>query len=280
MRRFAASALAALLQTTGAWAVDLTCTDTGERNHTVDASDIRVLRLETGTGILRLRGSDEIDEVRVSARACSRDPEMLDDIDFRFETDGDVLTLTDRLPEGANHPEAMFARLDLMLNVPSDLIIEVSDRREPLEIANVAGLKVDSGRGEVTISGVTGDAEVRTGRGDLRIENIGGNLTLSRDFGEMIVQNVRGDVVIEWAGRGNSSISNVGGSLRVIRNGRGNIGAQRIGGDFIVEANQAGEIAHRGVEGKVEIADPSGLPADEGQDPEEEEGKGPPHKRP
>jgi len=279
MGRFAASALAALLQTTGAWAVDLTCTDTGERNDTMDARDIRVLRLDTGTGILRLRGSDEIDEVRVSARACSRDPAMLDEIDFRFDTDGDVLTLTDRLPEGANHPEAMFARLDLMLSVPSDLIVEVSDRREPLEIANVAGLKVDSERGEVTISGVTGNAEVRTGRGDLRIENIGGNLTLSRDFGEMIVQNVRGDVVVEWAGRGNSSISNVGGSLRVLRNGRGNIGAQRISGDFIVEANQAGEIAYREVGGKVELAERSGLPEDEGQDAEEEEGKGPPHKR-
>lgn len=256
----------------------LVCTEPGALNYTLEASDIETLRLNTGTGIIRLRGSEHLDEIRVSARACAIDSEMLATIGLQPESDGVVLTLADRLPEGANHPEANFARLDMILNVPSRLAIEIADKREPMEISGVASLRVESGRGEITIDGVAGDTEVRTERGDLTIQNIGGNLTLARDFGEMIVRNVRGDVIIESADRGNSNISNVGGSVRVIRNGRGNIAATRVQGDFIVEANQAGRFFHQDIGGRVQLAAPSGLPEEEDDD-EDDNGKGPPHLR-
>ena len=259
---------------------NMTCTEPGEFQQSIDAGEIRVLRLETGSGILRINGSDEIDEIRVSGRACALDPDMLTDFSLNLEPEDGVLTLSDRLPEGANHPEASFAKLNMTLDVPRRLSIEITTEREPVHINNVASLKIVKQRGELNIDGVDGDVDVNSKFGDLTIRNVGGNLTLNRDRGETIIEGVRGNVVVESSRRGNTLFREIGGNLHVSKE-RGNIAAVNVTGDLIVRDRQEGRLTYSNIGGRVDAPEPSGIPTEElvREDEDDDNGKGPPHLR-
>ena len=155
--------------------------------------------------------------------------------------------------------------MDLQIIVPAAMHIEIVTRKEPVSVANVASLSLESWRGDAEVRDIAGDATVTKQRGDLTIENIGGSLTLSRQTGEMIVTHVGGDVIVERAERGNSRIQLVKGSVHFRSNGRGDVAVTDVGGDFTIDSNLAGRIHHSGVEGTVRIAEPAGLP--DGQQP-------------
>ncbi len=258
----------------------MTCTESGEFQQSLDASEIRTLRIETGSGILRLDGSDEIEEVRVSGRACALDADMLADFGLTLEPEDGVLTLSDRLPEGANHPEASFAKLNMTLDVPRRLAIEITTEREAVHISNVASLKINKQRGELNIDGVDGDAEVNSMFGDLTIRNVDGNLTLNRDRGETIIEGVRGNVTVESSRRGNTLFRDIGGNLHISKE-RGNIAAVNIGGDLVVRDRQEGRLTYSNIGGQVDATEPSGIPAEVlvREDEDDDNGKGPPHLR-
>ncbi len=264
----------------GISAGSLTCTEPGAFEQAVDAGEIRVLRLDTGSGVLRLRGSDEIDEIRVSGQACALDPEMLADFKLVLEPVDGVLTLTDRMPDGANHPEASFAKLHMALNVPRRLAIEVTTQREPVHINNIASLKIDKERGELDIENVDGDVEVTSRFGDLTIRNVGGNVTLSRDRGETIIEGVRGNVVVERSLRGNTLFRDIGGDLHISKE-RGNIAAVNVAGDLVVRDRQEGRLTYDNIGGRVDATEPTGIPAEvlAREDEDDDNGKGPPHLR-
>lgn len=254
-----------LLPAGSALAVNQNCTEPGALDKTLPAEGIESLEIETGTGLVRIRGAENATEISITARACATEAAVLDDIGFDTERREATIMLSDRLPEGANHPEAAFARIDLQLEVPSRLHVDIVTRREPVSVSNVASLTLDSWRGETEVTDIKGDATIVKQRGDLAIRNVKGSLSVSRQVGEMVIENVGGDVVIERADRGNSRIESVGGSVRVVSNGRGDIAVKQVRGDFIVESNQAGRIHHDAVGGTVDIAEPGGLP--EGQEP-------------
>jgi len=242
-----------------------TCSPPSALDQSIPAGALKTLRIETGTGLLRVEGMAEADEIRISGRACADEAATIEAIGYNAEIDDKTLGITDRLPEGANHPEALFARMDLQVIVPAGMQVEIKTRKEAVSVANVASLSLESWRGDAEVSDIARDATVIKQRGDLTIGNIGGSLTLSRQAGEMIVTNVGGDVLVKRAERGNSRIESVKGSVQFLSNGRGDVAVIDVGGDFTIDSNLAGRIHHSGVEGTVRITEPAGLP--EGQQP-------------
>ncbi len=263
-------------------ASDLVCSEPGQFDRAVSAESVTLVRIQTGSGILRVIGDDALDEIRVSGRACAREDDLLRDFGLDLEPVDSVLNLSDRLPEGANHPEAAFAKFHLTLHVPASLALEIETEREPVHITNVGSLKIDKRRGELNLDGVAGSARVRSMQGDLTIRNITGDLTLERDRGETIVENVGGNVDVLRAERGNSLFRNVGGNL-TISSARGNIAAVGVGGNLVVRDRQEGDLIYQQVSGMVDVDEPTGIPEwqliEEAEDDEEDEGRGPPHQR-
>lgn len=258
---------------------ELTCFTPEALTQTILAGEVETLRLSTGSGRLRVEGQPATDTVLIRGEACALDPAILSDFSLELKAEGKTLVLTDQMPEGANHPEAQFAKLHLHVAVPQSLRVEIDAKREPTEISGIAGLKLRSRHGDIRIDGVHGDVEVHVDRGDLEIGNVAGDLALSRNRGEAIIRSVGGNVTVTDSQRGNVLVTDVTGNVRFHRHGRGNLAVQRIGGDFIVDSIQEGRIHHEGVRGQISLATPSGLPENDGADEDHDGGLGPPHLR-
>lgn len=271
--------LSAMLPAVAATASELTCVEAETLTRAIPAGEVDTLRLTTGSGRLLVQGLADTDTIRVRGLACASNPELLSDFSLDMKAEERVLVLTDRLPEGANHPEAHFAKLHLNIEVPRSLRVEIDTQREPSAIGGVAALKIRSRHGDIRIDGVVGDAEVTIERGDAEIRNIGGDLVLSRDRGEAVVHSVRGNVRVTDSERGNVLITDVTGTVHFARHGRGNLAVQRVGGDFVVDRIQEGQIYHEAVAGQVLLAAPSGLPEGDGENEVDDGGLGPPHRR-
>jgi len=124
-------------------------------------------------------------------------------------------------------------RLDLEIEVPSSVRLDIVDGSGAMEVMNVAALRVDDGAGPLSISMIAGDVEIKDGGGDLDIED------------------VQGHVKIE-DGRGDVTIRDIGGSV-TMSDRNGDISVKRVGGDFTLSSDTNGSVSHSDVAGRVSV---------------------------
>jgi hypothetical protein len=209
----------------------LECSHRAPREATVEAGGARRIHVIGRAGDLKIQGHQGASAVTVHATACASTEERLASVRLIAERRGDVVYVEAAIPEewlgGA-------AALDLQLDVPSSIPLDVEDGSGSVEIRNVAALKIDDGSGELRIEDVAGAVSVTDGSGDIVIDHAG-------------------SVVIEEDGSGGMRITDVKGSVVVRDDGSGSIDVHDVGGDFTVEHDGSGGIAHEGVRGAVRI---------------------------
>jgi hypothetical protein len=224
-----AMAIVASAGTAGAGWSD--CSHRSPREATVQINGARRIRVIARAGDLKIQGHAGASTVAVHGTACASRESGLDEIKLIAERRGDEIYVE------ASMPDEWFggARgLDLILDVPSSLPLDVDDGSGSAEIRDVAALKIEDGSGE------------------LRIENVAGEVTVSDGSGEIVIDHA-GSVVIAEDGSGGVRISNVTGSVVVRDDGSGSIDVSDVGGDFAVEHDGSGGITHDGVRGTVRI---------------------------
>jgi hypothetical protein len=254
LRRSAAAAALLLLLTTP----ELSAHDRGEftapRAARVNAAGARMARIEARAGSLRVEGRDGITEIhaRGTARASSRG--LLDQIRLVAERRGDVAYVIVEIPDyRSNWDDNAYMGLDLTVEVPKTMPLEVEDRSGEADIRGVGPLDVEDHSGSLTIEDVGGRLRVRDGSGDLRIRDVRGDVTLEDGSGGVHLRTIRGSVTVDRDGSGEFEAEDVTGSVRIEAKGSGSVDVARIGGDFVVDRKGTGSIQFRDVRGRVEI---------------------------
>jgi hypothetical protein len=219
-----------------AWATDVgagwsDCSHRAPREATVDSRGARSIRVVARAGALRIQGNEGGSAVAVRGTACASTEARLAAIRLIAERRGDVVYVEADIPQewlGGS------AGLDLVLEVPPSLPLDVEDGSGSVEVRNVAALKIDDGSGELRIARVSGAVTITDGSGD-------------------IVVSEAGSVLVDEDGSGGLRITGVRGSVVVRDDGSGSIDVRDVGGDFTVEHDGSGGIMHDGVRGHVRI---------------------------
>lgn len=246
-----------------------TCDNTEPRelSASVDgASSIEVIAL---AGSLEVVGTTT-ETVEAVGEACASRQEDLSDIQLTSRRSGDRVIVEVVIPEKEGNWNQQ-RRLDLRVEVPSNLSVrikdgsgsimasdladlEVDDGSGSLDVRNIAGdLRIGDGSGSVNVDGVGGNAWIDDGSGSLIIARVDGNLEIEDGSGEIEVRTVGRDVLITEDGSGPIDVADVGGNFEVRRDGSGSIAARDVSGDFIVDRDGSGGIRHDGVGGRVSI---------------------------
>src|SRR6185503_4775091 len=144
------------------------CAHKEAREATVDVRGARTIRVLAGAGGLRIEGRASASAVSIQGTACAADAETLGLIRLVAERRGDTVHVEAVLPEGG-HWRGESPRLDLVLEVPDSLPLDVADGSGDASIRGVAALVVDDGSGELEIEDVRGEVVVTDGSGEVSI---------------------------------------------------------------------------------------------------------------
>jgi hypothetical protein len=244
----AASALLAL----AACVVDDDCRYQETREATFDASGAERVRIQAGAGTLEVTGVPG-SEVRAEGLACGSSREILDEVRLEISRAGSTVHVEARMPEQTGSWFDARARLDLSIELPEDLAVELEDSSGTLEVTDVRSLVLDDGSGSTRIARVAGELSIEDGSGSIEVDEVGGDVRLKDGSGSIELREIGGDVDIIEDGSGSIAATSVVGSVRVRRDGSGSITVRDVGGDFTVEDDGSGSIDHDGVQGRVRI---------------------------
>lgn len=225
---------------------DTPCDATGQRAVELDAAGLEVLKLSAGAGSLTVQGRSGLDRVLVRGEACASEEELLEKVQLEGRRVGDRAVVRSVMPDDIGDGRA---EMDLRVEVPSSLAVELDDGSGPTTVRGVAGLTVEDGSGGLTVVGVDGPVEVVDGSGSAEIREVRGDVTVSDGSGSLEVTDIRGSVRID-DGSGGLTIRGVDGSVTV-SDGSGGIRVIDITGDLIVEDDGSGNLETERVAGEV-----------------------------
>ena len=204
------------------------CDVTASRAATLDVGDATRVRVRARAGSLRIEGRPGLGEVRASGTACAGSVDDLERVTLTATRVGTELVIETDTP-------GRTGRLDLVVEIPDSLPLEVRDGSGSVGIYGVASVALRDGSGSIDIDRVAGDVRVVDGSGSIDITA------------------VRGTVVIEDDGSGSIDITDVGRDVIIEEDGSGSIAVAEVGGGFIVKRDGSGGVRHRSVRGRVDL---------------------------
>jgi hypothetical protein len=227
------------------------------RDANLDARGARSLRVEAKAGLLRIEGREGISEVRVRGTARASRESWLDEIQLRTDRRGDELQVIVDIPSRSWSGERgrQYRGLDLVIEVPAGLTLDVTDGSGAIEIVGVAGVRVRDGSGEIELRNIAGPVDINDGSGELTVRHVRGDVRLDDGSGEVTIEDVRGNVDIIDDGSGSLTISHVTGWVEVRDAGSGSVRVSDVGGDLTVRDTRRSRVRYDNVRGEVRISD-------------------------
>lgn len=226
----------------------------------LDLSGSDVLAVNAAAGDLQIRGVPGSDEVVIRGTVCASDEELLAAAKVLTEG-GPRAEITVDLPEvdgGWSISGSKYSYIDLELEVPESIALEVRDSSGDVEIDNVGSLVVQDSSGDIEIEDVNGSVSVTDSSGDVEIEHVRGDVIVESDSsGDLDGKDISGFVLVKKDSSGDIHFSDVEQSFTVERDSSGDITGRNIGGDFVVEKDGSGEIRSNNVTGTVSIPEKS-----------------------
>ena len=224
------------------------CSFTAPREASVDAKGAAVIRIVAGAGFLRVDGRAGLDEVRVSGTACSSLGGLLEKIELTARREGEDVLIETHFPDGMGQ-----MKLDLEIELPDGVALDVEDSSGSLEIRNVASVELKDGSGKIVIEGLSGDLRLHDSSGGIDVTGIEGDVWVRDSSGGIDIQKVKGSVIVDLDSSGGIDVSDVEGNVLVRQDSSGGISVRHVKGDFTVENDSTGGIHHSDVGGQVKV---------------------------
>ena len=209
------------------------------RTATVNASGATLLRIDARAGGLRVTGRPELTEVRIRGTARASDRGLLEEIRLEAQREGNEVTVRVVIPENRGRDwnwNNYHAMLDLVIETPAALPVDIDDTS-----------------GDMTVENVAGRIRIDDNSGNIRVRDAGSDVVVRDNSGGIDIQGVKGSVDIEEDSSGEIEVYDVTGSVHIGRDSSGSIDVSRVGGDFVVERDGSGSIDYDGVKGKIDI---------------------------
>lgn len=226
----------------------------------LDLAGSEELSVMAAAGDLEITGSSGSQVARIKGRVCVSEEEWLDESGVEARS-GKRAEIEVQLPDtsGWSLMGRRYAYIDLDIEVPDSLALEVKDSSGDVEISGVGAVSVTDSSGDVTIEDSAGPVEVEDSSGDIEFADIKGDVTIESDSsGDITGHDIGGTVLVVSDSSGEIRFRDVGENFIVERDSSGDISAHRVGGDFEVLRDGSGDIDATDVEGEVRTPDDRG----------------------
>lgn len=223
------------------------------RSAVVDARGATKVRVDARAGSLRVEGRPGLDEVRVRGVARASDRKYLEAMRLTAERRGGEVHVAVEIPEVRVFLGSVRRVLDLVVEVPEGIAVDVDDSSGEAEIRGVGALRVVDGSGGLTVEDVRGDLRVEDTSGGVSISRVAGGVWVRDSSGELSVRAVRGGVVVDRDSSGEIAIRDVDGDVLVREDGSGGIRVDGIGGSVTVQDDRSGGVRVGRVAGAVRL---------------------------
>lgn len=224
----------------------------------LDLADSQQLSVIAAAGDLEITGSSGSQSALVRGRVCASEESWIDEADI-LTRGGDDAEIAVSLPKHENTWSfigSKYVYMDLVITVPDDIPMQVSDSSGDAKIIGVAELSVSDSSGDLDIEDINGSVAVRDSSGDIDLYDIAGDVVVHNDSsGDIDGRDILGSVLIEKDSSGDIHFQDVRDNFTVERDSSGDIVADTVGGDFRVLRDGSGEIRTKRVSGTVELPD-------------------------
>jgi len=227
-------------------------------DESLDVSGSQSLAIAAGAGDLEIAGVSGSDEVKIRGKICVSEEQWLDE--SRLETSsGDRAEINVVLPDvsgGWSLWGSKYAYIDLELEVPDGLALQLRDSSGDIEIEDVYSLSLQDSSGDIEIRNVAGLVEIRDSSGDIEVRGLRGDFTIISDSsGDIRGSGIEGNVLVEADSSGEIWFTEVRKDVIVEQDSSGDIVAEKVGGDFRVLKDSSGKIRYEDIAGEVVIPD-------------------------
>ena len=223
-------------------------------DQTLDLADSEELTVKAAAGELRISGVVGSEVAVIKGRVCVSEKEWL--AESGVETSGGrQAEITVELPDtddGGSWTGNNYAHLDLELEVPEGVRLNVKDSSGEIRMEGVTVASVQDSSGDLEITDSTGPVSIKDSSGLIDLTDINGNVTIESDSsGDIFGKDIEGTVLVQNDSSGDIRFKNVSGDFVVERDSSGDISADRVGGNFEVQRDGSGEIHASNVTGEV-----------------------------
>jgi DUF4097 and DUF4098 domain-containing protein YvlB len=227
-------------------------------NQTLDVSKSDKLSISAVAGDLDVIGVAGTGQAVISGRVCASKESWMEESEV-IATPGNSAKIEVNLPNtdgGWISRINSYVWMDLKIEVPYDLELEVNDSSGDMYLKNIAAVQVKDSSGDIEVEDARGPVSLSDSSGDIEIDKVEGDLTIESDSsGDIEATEIYGSVLVMRDSSGDIEVSNVSDNFVVERDSSGDISARDVGGDFRVLKDGSGGISSRGVEGEVDIPD-------------------------
>jgi DUF4097 and DUF4098 domain-containing protein YvlB len=230
-----------------------------EKRLTLTAEGIESIRIDCGSGYLKIKGVEGLKQIEVEASLVVKgidDDEiegfMKDRVTLKLEKRGSKAKLTSKVDSGGFSSlfRSRHAHIDLEVRVPKKMDLDIDDGSGYIKISDIGGnIQLDDGSGSIEVRDVEGNVEIDDGSGSIDLENIGGNVKVEDGSGSIELDKAGGDVSID-DNSGSISVYRVKGSVEV-DDGSGGIVIDGVDKDVYIKRAGSGSLSIRNVKGKV-----------------------------
>lgn len=223
-------------------------------DQSLDLSNSETLSVLAAAGDLEIKGVDQGDQASIRGRVCVSEEEWLDEsrLATRGGQDAEIVVELPDVGDGWSLTGSRYAYMDLRLEVPAGVVLDIKDSAGDVEIDGVGEVRVKDSSGDIEIENTSGSATVQDSSGDIVFSKIGGDVTIVSDSsGDIRGKGITGSVLVRSDSSGDILFSDVGENFIVERDSSGDISANVVAGDFRVLKDGSGEISATDVSGEV-----------------------------
>ncbi|MGB5103942.1 MAG: hypothetical protein WBO04_11590 [Steroidobacteraceae bacterium] len=232
-----------------AW--DVNCKFTAERQASIDTAGAEHVEIVARGGDLNVRPATGA-RVLASGKACASREEYLAETQVHARRKGNVVQVFVQVPEDMKGIGTFYATLDLDVQVPAGLPVEVTDTSGDTTITKVRVTRITDSSGDLLARDLPADVEINDSSGDIRIENAAGLVKVTDSSGDIVVLGAR-DVLIPSDSSGDIEIERVSGSVRIENDSSGDIVITTVERNVEVLADSSGTVRISGVTGTVRV---------------------------
>ncbi|GAB5523769.1 MAG: hypothetical protein Roseis2KO_16410 [Roseivirga sp.] len=185
-------------------------------NKTFDGVESIRINIASGNGIIKKSNSDQ---VKVTLEYTYDD----DDYEPSFDQNGTTLRIKEEFDRGRRNWN-MRGKSEWTLEIPDGLRVDMNTGSGNIEITGLSiELDASSGSGNVEVDNITGDTRLSTGSGNIDARNMDGELRANTGSGTIRVSDGKGDADLN-TGSGNIRASRLEGAFEM-NTGSGNVDA-------------------------------------------------------
>ena len=225
-------------------------------DQSLDLENTEQLLILAAAGDLEVTGVKGSTVASIKGRACASKTEWLEESSVETQG-GSNAEIVVELPDTGSSWSLIgqhYAYLDLVLEVPAGIALNIKDSSGDVEIANVREVKIKDSSGDIEIDDLERSVTVNDSSGDIVLRDIGGDVTVDSDSsGDIRGADVEGFVLVKRDSSGDIRFRDVGEDFTVERDSSGDISANKVGGDFLVLRDGSGDINARKVSGEVSV---------------------------